>query len=952
MEREFRAVIIGIEDYDDTENWRKLDGVRATAARVATALGTQPLLLPHGGRNDEAPRALREAIKAIPERSTLLLHWIGHGVTTGDNQHYLICKDSPGPDELDGFAAIPSGELGRIIAASKAERIVVILDTCFSGEGAGNLAQRYRDSLARQLDRDGWERVACVIASSHPLDKAVAGRFSQGMAEALEQPDRHLMWTRAEQYIDPERLALAVRGVLGEANKAVYPRYSKEGFGQDILPNPLFVAEAGNSDIETRSRLEGVFGDRAHFNMSPRGIDTGVVGYFFSGRRKIQERIIRWLGGSGPNLAIVTGPPGSGKSALIGRIVTLTVPEVRMAIAKVGGLAPGDPVPPENIVDVSIHAKGKTVFDVASAIGNAIGLSRRVVDQPGIADVLEAIDAAGKRQTIVIDALDEAVAGHADRIASELVRPLCAMAHVRLLLGTRRSLDGQLIPDGEARHSRLVTAFGSGALILDLEDEPETQADMASFVAKRLRAAPVETRGSESWIENAGGKVADAADGSFLFASLVARSLEGTPDAAVDPLPAGASEAFVQDVAGRFPEDVIRVTEMLRALAFGLGLGLSRAVWAPIATALGNAGVVYGDEDIVWMLRHVGSYIVETTVTTDGMGQAVYRLIHQALADHLQKQALYASTAIVETLIRGIEGEAWLRADAYVGRHLIDHARLADRETLGQVAAHVIGVPFDTMDPESRRGAELELARYSTLERLVINPGVLAISDPANVLASRPFLPSDRARHVVGLYMLAASDLAARAPIERWSSLHLVMQMQGEAELSEQFAPPASAPWRAEWARTRAVTPHLILRGHVGGVYEVVLGWVAGQRVLVSSGADGTVRLWDPETGAPRGVPFVGHDGPVLSVDLGRAAGRDVIVSGGEDGSVRMWDPVTATPIGQPIGRYESYVIAVACVTLDGREVVVSASGYGAIKIFDAVSGEPIGGLSGLNLDG
>ena len=89
MERAFRAIVIGIEEYDDARAWKTLRGVREAAARVAAAIGVEPLDLPLGGLKDEAPRALKAAINAIPERATLFVHWIGHGVTSGD-QHYLV----------------------------------------------------------------------------------------------------------------------------------------------------------------------------------------------------------------------------------------------------------------------------------------------------------------------------------------------------------------------------------------------------------------------------------------------------------------------------------------------------------------------------------------------------------------------------------------------------------------------------------------------------------------------------------------------------------------------------------------------------------------------------------------------------------------------------------------------------------------------------------------------
>jgi WD40 repeat protein len=56
---------------------------------------------------------------------------------------------------------------------------------------------------------------------------------------------------------------------------------------------------------------------------------------------------------------------------------------------------------------------------------------------------------------------------------------------------------------------------------------------------------------------------------------------------------------------------------------------------------------------------------------------------------------------------------------------------------------------------------------------------------------------------------------------------------------------------------------------------------------IATAGADGTVRVWDPETG--HAVVMRGHTGEVYFVDF--ADGGKRVVSAGDDGTVRLWDP-------------------------------------------------------------
>ena len=81
-----------------------------------------------------------------------------------------------------------------------------------------------------------------------------------------------------------------------------------------------------------------------------------------------------------------------------------------------------------------------------------------------------------------------------------------------------------------------------------------------------------------------------------------------------------------------------------------------------------------------------------------------------------------------------------------------------------------------------------------------------------------------------------------------------------------------------------------------------------GTPVIISGGADGTVRVWRLADGTPVGEPLTGHGGGVSAVAAGALPdGIPVIISGGggniyaADGTVRVWRLADGAPVGEPL---------------------------------------------------
>ncbi len=960
----FDLALVAIDDYDDPEFPSDL-GCVAAAETVKAALGDLGGVVAecadtNRGSKSEVLTWLRERTRS--ESPGLVLYWAGHGEVhagAADRSHMLILSGDT-PSDLDLLGLRTADLMGALGGGwrDSSRWTVVVLDACGSETGAWEL-----DKMV-PINHDGP-----IMLVPTGLGASFSGAFAEALRSVVY---RNLSdWRRGGCEVD-RLFQMAAGRVNATGIKSSGNWAGVRVRGRPEVPDGL-TAEAAQECY----RLLGEQPDAlaGHLFSAASGAEAGEMAWHFTGRHNESEEIARWLTDDTEPLMVVTGDPGSGKSALLGRTAMFSNPELAGSLIELGLIAQPDPdtVPPAHSVTATVHLRGQTALSAARQLLNQLapnpgdtaarpgeqdadsghslaGAVRRLVTEldPQQEHSLEeaAHPGGGGPWVILVDALDEA--RDPLEVERHFFSGLLAIPGVRLLVGTRRStLDALEQP--KAHHTDLTDALREVGLQpreLDLRPDPGAMAD---YVRARLNAAfgpeHLADQVDETGLSDRVGELAERVGQSsqpFLFARLVvtefiARGPGGLTDETAQQLADGTSRGVFAAALDRLRDQAVLLgngTEvsgrmavaMLRALAYAQGRGVPVDSWLATAGALDPElrDLLADPSKLGLGQRLVDRLVGEVAkpglaagyVALDSEGWPAVRLAHQTFNEHFWRETTRAGRPVEE------EG---------------GHPQPERHEVIARALA-AAALDNQQLNGYTDRYLAAHLALTGRIDDLLDERPELADVGSPGLLATELFRTPGRR----GVQARVVLNLAAElSPL----SIHQRRQLR-TAHTSAMTAHPAPADARVtpKWATGTVVRDTTRpLSGHTGSVSSVAFGAVGGRTVLATGSHDQTVRLWDPITGTPVGEPLSGHTGSVSSVAFGVVDGVTVLASGSHDQTVRLWEPSTGAIVGQSFIGHTSWVSSVAFGVVDGGTVLATGSYDQTVRLWDPITGTAVG---------
>jgi hypothetical protein len=462
-------------------------------------------------------------------RSSVLL-WMGHGESDGEDAWLAVYDSRPGRSNT----AVNLTTLADAIRAEWRRRrnddawSLVVVEAC----RAEAVATRLNALLAGRHDVP--RRMAVIgIGGDGPT---YLGEFREALERTIAS------YTVNDETIDVDDLVSHLKRRLNGG--AVWQFWLHEA---PRLPRPAHTAGPVTAPVDVYHDLLAFMAElpsdqRAHFIPRAQGGEQGERSWFFAGRRHDRRRVSTWLRTATSGMAIVTGPPGSGKSALLGNLVAYADPRLRGLLVRANELddLPEEDRPPDNVFDAVIHLAGLDVAGVLSRVADAAGVAAPGPDIDISRQVDWLLAWLSRRDaplTLLVDALDEAVLPLT--VAGSVLSRLATRPRTRIVVGTRASTNER--PDGPApADQNLLDALGRGPYtkVFNVERDPGAIAD---YVVSRLKSARASGAfaADDATIEDLAERISNQPGRQFLHARLAVYEILAQPDSFIGRNEAG-----------------------------------------------------------------------------------------------------------------------------------------------------------------------------------------------------------------------------------------------------------------------------------------------------------------------------------------------------------------------------------------------------------------------------
>lgn len=517
--------------------------------RALTSLGMQELFPLSDGENERTHESLVQELQAWSSEVepgqdvTVAIYATGHGLLSSFGREWLLAgKDST--DAIDGSALHPT-RLATAVNQSGVRRVMLILDACYAGEGAIEAFA----SAGSAFHQAGGDRELCILAATPSYEEAQQGIFADAFAKACRQasvPSWH------QQFLSLESVEQSLAESTSEWKQKPQVWIGRDA-GSLILPNPAYFP----------TEVPALWGSRGWtpWSSAARGVSgASDPGWFFTGRAKALDELwghVCEAERARPAIVFLTGPAGSGRTAILARMLTTATAADRAVLPIV---ARKGTVPPIDVTAVAVSCAGKTLKEIHGEAVLQLG-----------SDPLASSGHPSRPWAVLLDDTDRAeepasVLGWADRLATVGGTVVAVVDRVP------DAVSGHRIDLGAETHDSLDDARHYLSLRLRLSSPAADEFDLQRVTASTGGSWAAAVRAAEAW--------ASAPDP---YGSRVDRALR----AAADSL----SSSRVRTLVGRGMDRTAAATAISvldQVSGWDEWAGLSVPLWAALASCPGG----------------------------------------------------------------------------------------------------------------------------------------------------------------------------------------------------------------------------------------------------------------------------------------------------------------------------------------------------------------------------